>query len=168
MRNDGKKKGQAVFEFIIASMILFSIIIYTISYLSSSFATHHGIASTADLEAKALRVSDMLASDNSIGIFSAWPNLSLSKMAGLHSYCGDEPNDGYFRTIGRFGLNESSPSTKSNRLQIMVTGIDKTVYVNCGRTPVGKTPSGYVTRFGFVPGPAPGSGQLALINVTVW
>jgi hypothetical protein len=165
---DGRMKAQAVFEFIIASMILFSIIIYTISYLSSSFAMHHGIAGTADLEAKAMRISDILASDNKIGIFSTWPNLSVSKMNILHTTCNDATGDGYFRTIGRFGLNESSPSSKYNRLQIMVVGADKYVYVNCGRVPVGKVASGYVTRFGFVPGAAPGSGQLAQINVSVW
>jgi hypothetical protein len=164
----GMMKAQAVFEFIIASMILFSIIIYTISYLSSSFATHHGIANTADLEAKAMRISDILASDNQIGIFSSWPSLSVPRMTALDNTCKDASNDGYFRTIGRFGLNESSPSSKYNRLQIMVVGTDGFVYVNCGRVPVGKVASGYVTRFGFVPGATPGSGQLAMINVTVW
>lgn len=156
-------KAQAVFEFVIASMILFSLVIYTISYLSSSFALHHDISKSADLEAKALRVSDMLAGDGGVGMFSAWPNLDTARMAGFNASCAG--NDGYFLTVGRLGLNESSPISKFNRLHITVSGVNGKAYVNCGRTPVEGAASGYVTRFGFVPAP---DSQLATINVTVW
>lgn len=162
-----KMKAQAVFEFIIASMILFSIIIYTISYLSSSFAMHHGIAGSADLEANAMRVSDILAGGSGLGLFSSWPRLDTGKMAALDNLCRD-PDDGYFDTIGRFGLNESSPTSKYSRLQIMVVGANGHVYVNCGRVPVESAASGYVTRFGFAPAAASQPSQLAVINVTVW
>ncbi|MFH0956715.1 MAG: hypothetical protein V1813_02535 [Candidatus Aenigmatarchaeota archaeon] len=155
-------KAQAVFEFIIASLIMFSIVIYTISYLSSSFATHHDISKNADLQSKAMRVSDMLTGGNDAGIFSEWPNLDTAKMQQLNDSCAG--NDGYFNTLDRLGLNESYPTIKYNRLQILASGEDGTVYIKCGRTPVEEAASGKVMRFGYVPD----DGVLANITVTVW
>lgn len=157
-----KMKAQAVFEFIVASLIMFAIVIYTISYLSSSFAAHHGISTDANLQSKAMRVSDMLASDNDVGIFSEWPNLDTGKMQQLESDCSG--SDGYFETLGRLGLNESYPVVKYSHFQIVVLGEDGTVYIRCGRTPVDEVASGYVMRFGYVRD----DDVLANITVTIW
>jgi hypothetical protein len=163
MRASGSgMKAQAVFEFIIASLLMFAIVIYTISYLSSAFAAHHEIATTADLESKAMRVSDMLTGDTDVGIFSLWPELDKGKMQGLNNSC--DGNDGYFYTLDRLGLNETYPAMRYNRLYILASSKDGDIYIDCGRVPVEDAASGQITRFGYVPG----DGKLANITVTVW
>jgi hypothetical protein len=154
-------KAQAVFEFIVAALILFSIVIYTIEYLSTSFAAHHDIAASSDLESKAMRVSGMLLGDTDVGIFSDWPTLSKYEMRMLNDSCD---GSGYFDVLDKFGLNQTYPVLKYNRLYIIAQSEDGDVYIKCGRVPVEGEASGRVVRFGYIEE----DDEIANITVTVW
>ncbi len=163
-----RMKGQAVFEFVIAALILFSIIMYVISYMSTSFDLHHELFKSNRLEASALRVSDIIISDPENGIVDSWPNMSVSRMNDFHDACNQKGMDGedvgYFDLLEKFNLRDQTPYSRYTQLNIRVIGDYGDVYVDCGRTPFDEGTKGTVTRFGYVPE----RNQAARIVVTVW
>jgi hypothetical protein len=162
MRNQRKKKGQAVFEFVLAALILFSIVIYVITYLSNSFNLHHNAFESNRLEGNAMRIADYLLSDRVGGIAYEWPLLSKSLMASLNSTCNDTAGEGYFDVLERMNLIEEEPYVYYTHMKIMAVGKDGKIYIDCGRTPSEKAKNAVVTRYGVV------EDQITKINITVW
>ncbi len=147
-------KGQMVFEFVVASLILFSIIIYTISFLSNDFNMRRNSFISDRLESNALRVSNILLGSQENGLIGEWPRLDPNK---LIASCGD------YRSMQKsLGLKEEEPYVKYMNFNVTVedsSGVRRT----CGRDPPESTGSGHVTRYALAP-----SDEIAKIDVTVW
>ncbi len=155
----GNLKGQIVFEFVIASLILFSVIIYAISFIAGDFNARHGRFLSDRLESNAIRVSNLLLSDHrGIGIVDVWPNLNQVMMNDLVvKKCGDYPS-----LQDSLGLREESPYVTYIHFNITVAD-ESTTYVNCGREPPEDVGKAVVTRYALSP-----SKKVAKIGVTVW
>jgi hypothetical protein len=154
----GKLKGQIVFEFVIASLILFSVIVYTISFIASDFNTRHGRFLSDRLESNSIRVSNLLLSDHKdIGIVGVWPETDQNMIDDLMVECGDYPS-----LQESLGLREESPYVTYMHFNITVAD-ESTMYVNCGRELPEGTGKAVVTRYALSP-----SKSVARIEVTVW
>lgn len=159
------RKGQAVFEFVIASLLLFAIIVYTLNYISSNFGLHHSIYSSSRLEGVALRVSDFLVSDADNGFADAggWPRMSRNKMLQFEQDCNCQDCD-YYDLLESLDLKDSEPYDRYTRINIQAENEDGTSYVSCGRTPPEDATQGTVTRFGYVPD----DNRVVKITVIAW
>jgi len=156
-----RMKGQMVFEFVIAALILFTIVVYVINFLASAMGAYHSRFSGSFLESKAIQISEVLMNDPVEGLSYEWPQLDAEKMADFDAGCQDV--DSYIALIGDFGLVENEPFEIYHHMSIMVNSTDGTSYVDCGRTPPEMMTRSVVTRFGVLP-----SGGLATIQVMVW
>ena len=163
-----KMKGQLVFEFVIAALMLFSIIIYTINYLSINSNLYHERFLSNMLESKAVQVSEILLNDPVDGIVDEWPLLDTVKMSAFESSC----NSDYEETLRDFNLIDDFPYSELHHLSVVVNATDGQVYVDCGRTPPPIQNIWYqaaskatVTRYGYIPPPGD---KLATIEVVVW
>lgn len=155
-------KGQAVFEFIIASLILFSVIIYTINVVSSDFNLRHNHFLSDRLEGNVIRVSDLLLSEHQYGLTGDWPRLDQSKLDAFEAFC-NPPND-YTAVLEAFGLKEVAPYTRYTHMNVTVLDSDDVYVVNCGRTPPETVGKAVITRFAFYPS----NDEIARIDVTLW
>jgi len=153
-------KGQLVFEFVIAALILFTIVIYTINFLSSTVGNYHSRFLSSFLESKALLISEIVMNDPSGGIVSEWPLLSPERMTDLNDTCRNE--EGYYQILQKLGLVEEKPYEIYHHMNILVRegGIE---YVNCGRLPPGNMSKAVVTRYGLL-----ASNEIAPVQITVW
>jgi hypothetical protein len=150
-----KKTGQAVFEFVIASLILFSVIFYTMNYVSSDFNVRHDSFISDRLEINVIRVSDMLMSTN--GIVDTWPYLNAGKMDTLNVSCYND----YTGTLDDFGLKEEIPYTRYTNMRINVSD-GLTTYIGCGFEPPERKESAEITRYGLLPGNNVGEVRISL------
>jgi hypothetical protein len=153
-------KGQMVFEFIIAAMILFAIVIYIINYISYAAGIYHSDFISSYLESRALQVSEVLMSDPEKGLVTEWPLLSQGRMSSFNVTC----NQKYLELLDNFGLREQLPYSKTYHLSVLVVSSSGKKYVDCGRTPPEKVTSAMVTRFGMLPSRR----ELAMVEVAVW
>ncbi|UCD03136.1 MAG: hypothetical protein JSV63_00680 [Candidatus Aenigmatarchaeota archaeon] len=154
------KKGQAVFEFVVASLILFAVIFYTINFVSVDFGMRHERFLTDHLEGNALRVSDLVMSP-SVGIVSSWPDLSTVKMGALDASCAAD----YIETLDDLGLREELPYARYTHMKLTVIDLDSVVYVDCGRSAPEGTETAEVTRFGYLPAPI---NEIAIVSISLW
>ncbi len=153
------KKGQVVFEFIIAALIVFSIIFYSINFISGDFGLRHNRFMSDRLESNALRVSDMLLSNHQNGIIGTWPRLDAVKMAAFDAEC----DANYIDMLPKLGLKEGAPYV--NYIQMNIQVADSSSYVTCGRTPPDEIGKATVTRYAVSPSP---SNEISTIVVTLW
>lgn len=161
MRNG--RKGQAIFEFIIASLILFSVIFYTINFLSMDFNMRHERFLTDHLESNSIRVSGMLMNPDT-GIIDSWPALSQSKMNTLNTTCEMD----YIGTLDDFGLREELPYVRYIHIKLTVTDLGSNTYLDCGRSPPGGVETAEVTRFAFLPSPPYPTDEIAIVALSLW
>lgn len=153
-----KMKGQAVFEFIIASLILFSVIIYTINVISSDFNLRHNHFLSDRMEGNVIRVSGILLSEHQYGLTGDWPRLDQDKLDAFDEFCASD----YTSVLEAFGLKEVAPYTRYTHMNVTVSDSVK-VHVNCGRTPPETVGKAVITRFAFSP-----TNEIARIVVTLW
>ncbi len=153
-----KRKGQLVFEFVIASLILFSVIFYTINFISSDFNLRHNRFLSDRLEGNAIRVSDILLSNNQNGLTSGWPLLDQDRIDEFMIQCGD-----YIGTLKEMGLKEEAPYVRYIHMNVTVTDSSPQTYLSCGRSPPENAAKAVVTRFALSPG-----NRIARIDVTLW
>lgn len=161
MRNG--RKGQAVFEFIIASLIMFSVIFYTINFLSMDFGARHERFLTDHMESNSIRVSDLLMNPDT-GIIGSWPTLSRSKMITLENDCEQD----YTGTLDDFGLREELPYVRYIHMKLTVTDLDSNSYLDCGRSPPENVETAEVTRFAFLPSPPYPTDEIAIVELSLW
>ena len=102
-----RMKGQMVFEFVIAAIILFTIIIYVINFLSSIMGVYHSRFSGSFLESKAIQISEVLMNDPVEGLSYEWPAFDGERMSDFDAECQDA--DGYMALIKQLGLVENEP-----------------------------------------------------------
>jgi hypothetical protein len=83
-------KGQFIFEFLVAGIVFFAIILYMINYLNVNVLDFKNRFYMDELESKALKVSEMLTGEKSnLSLVDRWPVFSESKIKDFNDYCKD-------------------------------------------------------------------------------
>jgi hypothetical protein len=96
------RKGQLVFEFVIAAVFFFYIVFYVINYLNTTAAVFESDFYTNSLEFKALQASELLLHNGGVwngstplvlGLADEWPVLNSTKIQYLGDYCESDYGD---------------------------------------------------------------------------
>jgi len=103
-------KGQLIFQFIIAAIIFFAIIIYTINFLNIKAGYYADTMFTNDLEMKLLTISEVLTKNT---LSENWPVLDANKINDFISDCNQHKDDVYRRLgIENYNFKISITSSK--------------------------------------------------------
>lgn len=123
--------GQMIFEFIVAAVIFFGIVLYIISYLSTSMGLFSADFYTSSLQSKAVQVSEALAKNPPpVGLAKAWPVLGDAEMEELGSLCLNV-ND-YQGLVRRLGLfEEYGETTRYYNLKVDISKAGGEPLVKC-------------------------------------
>jgi hypothetical protein len=114
------KKAQLVFEFLIAVLIFFGLLFYTINYLSWTVSGYSADFSGQNMESEVSQVAELLVLNKGswpggnpaiVGLAQEWPVLNSTKISWLNSSC----NSDYENFVKRFDV---SPK---HRLKVTVT-----------------------------------------------
>ena len=157
----GRKKGQLVFEFVIAALFFFITIVYVMNLISGSVGSSRESFFSQYLESKAAMATEVLLNSHENGIVREWPVLDTGRMNSLNMLCSTP--DGYIQVLDRLELIESASVAGNRNLALNVRDVDGVEYVDCGRRPVEGFPQATITRFGLLP-----SGKTAVIEAIVW
>jgi hypothetical protein len=166
-------KAQLIFEFMIAVVIFFGIVLYVMNYLNGTMAGYSGEFFSESMKSKSGQIGEMLVMNQGnwtpsgglvvAGLADGWPVLNRTKINWMNAYC----NNNYQAFTDNL---EISPR---NRLKIVVneTRPDGTVssLADCpsGQTAgLGKTET---RRYVLVPdASSPGVMNVAVVYVYVW
>ncbi len=156
-------KAQAVFEFMIAFIIFFAVILYTLNHLHSTVWMFSNEYYVNALETKALQISELLVTSPGIwesgfpkspGLASKWPILNSTKIQWLNTSC----TNNYQNILKSFEIN----STK-NGLKITITEIGNSKpLLDCGILPENKIHAS-MRRIALSE-----TGKLLRLEVSVW
>jgi hypothetical protein len=162
-----------VFEFMVAVVIFFAIVIYVLNYLNGAVAGYSGDALSQSMESKVTQIGEMLVMNKGnwtasgglgvAGLADRWPVLNRTKMSWLNAYC----NGNYAAMLDNLGVNPSK------RLKIVINETRQngavSTLVDC--------PSGQLVgvkriearRYALVPDSAiPGTLNAANVYVYIW
>jgi hypothetical protein len=151
-----KRKAQATYEFIIAAVLLFSIILYSINVMMTNFTTYREDFYSTNLKNKVSMISEVLVHNNDSGIVTetpGWPVMASAKITALDNEC----QNSYWEMLNRFELPE-------HNLRINITESDGTSLLECGRT----VPRGIVTAHVERIGVLDTTDNLVRISVYAW
>ena len=161
-----------VFEFVVAAIIFFAIVLYTINYLNSSVSAFSGDSYTNNLEMKAIQISEVLVHNRGlwdgsapkiVGLSREWPVLDSEKIQELNVFCNDPTNpDNYAYLLENLGLKENRfGGTQTYRIKIVINERgNPAALLDCGPTPPEKRRVA-VERFAL-------SGGNKILSVNVW
>ncbi len=91
-----------IFEFLLATILFFSIIFYSINYLSATASGFSFAFYSNSLYSKAIQISELLLKNTGtwdgdvpivLGLASKWPVLSEAKIEHLNNYCESDFDD---------------------------------------------------------------------------
>ncbi len=102
------KSGQATFEFILAAVFFFMLLIYAVTFMNTTVAQYSMESRNSELEARAAEISDYLVH---INLTSDWPVLSYSRISSFHTAC----NNNYDRFVGFFDLLDNTAGVDAGR-----------------------------------------------------
>jgi hypothetical protein len=165
----GIKKGQMIFEFIIAAVVLFSIIVYTLTYVNGEVSLFSGNFRSDRMESKVIRLSESLLNPYSHhNIVDKWPILDHDKILLFNNTCNNDLdiyNDMELYEIDPLGGRHNI------HLRILATELTppKTIIIDCGRLPIDivDRPLVYeVKRIGIVIDPL--SGMQIPVEIKIW
>jgi hypothetical protein len=109
------KKGQLVFEFVVAAVFLFYIVFYVINYLNTTAVVFANDFYTNSLEYKALHTSELLLRNRGVwngnvpeamGLADEWPVLNATKIQYMDTYCTAPAN--YQTILRKLDINAST------------------------------------------------------------
>jgi hypothetical protein len=158
-------KGQLIFEFIIAGLIFFIIIIYTINYLNFNVSDFRDKFYQNRLQSKAFQVSEILMSGQTNLSLTDDGSFNQSKIYMFNlTYCGDA---NYKKLAEAFYMYETTtfgilPNNIKIGLSIPESGV---VLLDCGPANIPRLlnmTKAEVGRVGFY------EGKIAKLGVTVW
>ncbi len=161
-------KGQIIFQFIIAAVIFFSIVLFIITYLNSTVSAFGNDAFADALQAKAAQISEVLVKNPGVwngstpaalGIAAGWPVLNQTKMELLGKYCSSD-----FEGLRRLlGLDERVSDFSEKELTAGIKIFrDNIGVLDCGPDPPSAR-TGSVKRFAVSE-----DGRLLSIEVFMW
>jgi hypothetical protein len=147
------RKGQMVFEFMIAAVLFFSIVIYVISYLNTNVDAYATEYYLNDLENKAVQISELLVHNRGywesdipymIGAEKEWPVLNRTRIADINRTC----NEDYVNFLRRLDLEEINfYGTRLYKVRIVIDDLDgETNLMDCGMEPGYVFQNAYVQR----------------------
>lgn len=154
----GKKKGQAVFEFVIATVLFLAVVFYIINFLNATIYNYNSQFNNVILDSKSVQISEILVKDTGewvggvpviVGLSDEYPVMDINKIQDLESYCATN----YVDLIDNFNLGR-----RKFRINITVGGSD---YM-CGPS-VPNVPRSETERFGILP-----DNSIVKLNVWVW
>jgi len=163
-RRNGSVKGQMVFQFIIAAVIFFAIVLYTLNFLNSNVNSYWNDMFVNELENKAVSVSEVLVKSRgvwdgntpkSIGLVDddyMWPVLKLDKIKNFINFCfsGSVPNENEFNILGLngYGANITISSATLDK-NVLCISSDSQYRCSCGY-PLTNGTKMYIKRYGLV------------------
>ncbi len=107
-----RRKGQLVFEFLIAAVFFFYIVLYVLNYLNTAAVVFANDFYVNSLEFKALHTSELMLHNKGVwdggspyvlGLAEEWPVLNSTSIQYLDAYCGSS----YVSLVGMLGINQS-------------------------------------------------------------
>ncbi|MBN2101841.1 MAG: hypothetical protein JW716_03145 [Candidatus Aenigmarchaeota archaeon] len=130
------KKGQTVFEFILAAIVLFSIIIYTLTYVGGEVSLFSNSFDSDKMESKIVQVSEALLNPYSkYSISDEWPVFNRNKMIIFNNTC----NGNYPTLLNDLQLYKTDPLGGQHNIHLIVKAEvltqPITTVIDCGRMP---------------------------------
>ena len=154
-------KGQMVFEFIIAGLFFFGIIIYSINYLTVNVEDFKGDFYQNLIQTKAIQISEIIMSESSsMGVVSDY-EFNTTKIDDFNStYCRI---DSYYRTVKDFQLYEKTTyGTYPLNVNIVMMNSTDNVMMDCGAMIPSNVKKVEISRFGLY------NGDIARMGIVVW
>jgi len=169
-----KLKAQLIFEFLIAVLIFFGILFYTVNYLSWTVSGYSADFSSQSMESEVSQVAELLVLNKgswtgvwpnvipvSPGLAQEWPVLNDSKIRWLNSSCNTLPS-GYEDLLKKLDL---SPK---HRVKIRITETmpaGTSVRADCRwEVPIANTAASVETRRYALSE----SGNILTVGVIIW
>ncbi|MBI4181822.1 MAG: hypothetical protein HY520_02540 [Candidatus Aenigmarchaeota archaeon] len=157
------RKGQQVFEFIVATVLFIGIIIFVLNLLNANVSLYTQDYFTANREAKAIAASEALVkTSGGVGLTTAWPVLDTlpgGKMDAFAARCAANPS-GVLTELGLDHMPGVGGRTYDLRAEAWILG-DTGPRMVCGPSLSQQTGISTVKRVAISP-----TGQL--LNLTVW
>ena len=163
-------KGQMVFEFIIATVLFFSIVFYVLNFLNTQTEIYSADYLTNELQSKGFQISEMLVhnqgiwyddgSASVIGLSNKWPILNSTKINMLEDYCLNH----YDELLEKLDMEMATPyGTRFMKIVIEIneTGTENEI-MKCGYEPQNITVV-RVERYGITE-----EDKILRISVGVW
>ena len=158
-------KGQFVFEFLIAGLIFFVIVVYSINYLNVSVSDFKTKFYSSRLQSKAVQVSEILMKGSSSISFVENSVFSLSKIQNFNdSYCNLTDAGSYPVLLNDMYLYEHTPyGREANYLKIlMINTASGETFLDCGPRIPRNVTRAEVGRVGLL------GNELMSLSVVVW
>ncbi|NOX71867.1 MAG: hypothetical protein GXO64_04190 [Candidatus Micrarchaeota archaeon] len=128
-------KGQAVFEFIFAAIVLFASILYILGVLNGEIASFSQSHQADAMNSRVIELSALLASGHEkYGLADSWPVLEHAKIVDFNNNC----RNNYAELLNDLQLYESDPLGGKHNIHIKINAIDTEtgqMLIDCGRTP---------------------------------
>ncbi|NIO21509.1 MAG: hypothetical protein GTN76_12405 [Candidatus Aenigmarchaeota archaeon] len=156
-------KGQFVFEFLIAGIIFFAIVLYAMNFLNANVSDFRGKFYMDKLQSKALQISEILGNDKSSISLVEGPSLfNISKIRNFNAtYC----NGGYTQLRRDFDLIEKTEyGDRMHNINITLTSESGTYVLDCGYTIPAGTEKAEIERLGVLNE----NNELVKLRVIVW
>jgi len=159
----GKKKGQMVFEFIVAAILFISIVVFVLNILNVNVSIFSGGYYVYALENKVLAASEALVkTSGGVGFADEWPVLDGGKIDSFVSNC----TSGYASVLSRLSLVDNPAFGRPYRLRVEIDkdgwGAPKVCEQYVDGVKPGNVTSAHVRRFGVV------EGEIVSVDVWVW
>ena len=153
-------KGQFVFEFLIAGLIFFTIIIYTINYLNTNVTDYKEKFHQSWLQNKAVQISEVLMGEGSPLSLTENGEFNLTKIQNFNlSYCN--PDGNYRDLIEDLHLFEKTNYGLFAGNVRIVLSLPGEVLMDCGPRIPG-SPRAETRRVGVF------NGNIAKLDIVVW
>jgi len=164
-------KGQLVFEFVVAAVLLFAIIIYSLNLLNINMTEYRNDYHRNDLEIRATQISELLVHNTGdytdpiiLGLSSGWTTLSVNDMTTLQTTCSNAV--GYASLLESLDLLETPYMSAKPNIDFNITIQNiSAVLVSCGDTSSDHVPTnvhvGYAKRFSY-------SEDGSILSIEVW
>ena len=153
-------KGQMVFEFLIAGIMFFAIVVYSINYLNVNVSDFKWKFYQDKLQGKAMQISDILMNEkSSLGLVGQPHVFSTAKIQNFsQNYCDVSK---YHDLLGEFYLVEKTVwGTLDHDMNILLFSGES--YLDCGAKIPGNTTKAEVERVGLL------NNDLVKLRVVVW
>ena len=123
-------KGQLIFEFLIAGLIFFAIVLYSINYLNFNVSDFKAKSYQNRLQSKAIQISDILLKSESPFSLSSGQELNMTRIQLFNAtYC--PPQGNYSKLIDDFYLYETTTFGVSSKNIIIELSTPSGMLIDC-------------------------------------
>ncbi len=152
-------KGQFIFEFLVAGLLFFAVVLYSINYMNTNVRMFSANFYQDWLNDKVVQISEMLMNEHSpVSLVSDANVFNQTKIQDFQNiYCNE---NSYAKMINDFGLHEKREyGLVMHDISITLNTSNNTIFT-CGKTPA--LPSASIERLGLL------NGKISKLTVTVW